>query len=211
MSLPVLYSFRRCPYAMRARLALKYSALVIEVREVLLKDKPSEMLEASPKGTVPVLLLPDGRVIAESLDIMFWALQQADAEAWLDDTKSVEVKNLVELNDGDFKQYLDQYKYFDRYPAQTQQDYRQLGERFLQKLEGVLSQNHYLFSNTPGFTDMAIFPFIRQFAQVDREWFYASDYVGLQSWLKRLLESPLFISIMKKYPRWQREDTPIYL
>lgn len=211
MSAPVLYSFRRCPYAMRARLALKYSNLVIEVREVLLKDKPSEMLEVSPKGTVPVLLLPDGRVIDESLDIMFWALQQGDADAWLDDTKSVEVQSLVELNDGDFKKHLDQYKYFDRYPAQTQQDYRQLGERFLQRLEGLLSQNLYLFSHTPGIADMAIFPFIRQFAQVDREWFYASDYVGLQSWLKRLLERPLFHAIMQKHPAWQKGDTPTCL
>jgi len=210
--LPVLYSFRRCPYAMRARLAITVSTTQVELREVVLKNKPEEMLVASPKGTVPVLVLPDGKVIDESLDIMRWALGNSDPDNLLcmgNPEKQVTIAELTEENDHIFKQHLDHYKYFDRFPEQPQSYYREQAEVTLLKLEQQLQQHNFLVGSEASLADLAIFPFIRQFAHVDKQWFDTAPYPALQKWLGYFLESELFNSIMKKYPQWNSEDQPL--
>lgn len=201
---PVLYSFRRCPYAIRARLAIKYAGQSVLLREVLLADKPREMLACSPKGTVPVLVLPDGQVIDESRDIMAWALSHHDPDQWqlLDQEYQKQSNELIDINDGSFKQSLDHYKYADRFPEHSAEFYRQQADAFLQRLNQQLSQHHYLFGDQLSVADVAIFPFIRQFASVDRSWFDNSDYQALRSWLDDLLDWTLFKEVMQKYPRW---------
>lgn len=205
MDVPVLYSYRRCPYAMRARMALKYAGIDVEIREILLRDKPKQMITLSPKATVPVLVLTDGRVIDESLDIMNWALGQQDKDGWrqidLDAAKA-----LITENDGSFKQSLDAYKYAERHPEKTPEEHRQDGEVFLAKLERLLSAHgDGLFGRLPTMVDVAIFPFIRQFKGVDSQWFESSPYPKLNSWLNSLITSDLFISIMKKHPTYIEE------
>jgi glutathione S-transferase len=200
--LPVLYSFRRCPYAIRARLALAYAGIGVEHREVVLRNKPQHMLEISSKGTVPVLLLPDGKVIDESLEIMFWALQQQDTDYWLDAKIQLDMDVLVQSNDAEFKYYLDRYKYADRYPEFPQMFYRQKAELFLQELENRLRHSQFLCGEQILFADAAVFPFIRQFAAVDKQWFDASRYQALNTWLQQWLASELFVSVMKKYQPW---------
>ncbi|MDY0836601.1 glutathione S-transferase [Pseudomonas sp. SED1] len=196
MSEVVLYSFRRCPYAMRARMALRYSGVALQIIEVSLKAKPAEMLALSPKGTVPVLSV-DGRVIDESLAIMRWALAQNDPEGWLlgDDEAT---QALIEENDQGFKHQLNRYKYAERYPEQPMEHYRAEGEVFLSKLEGLLAQREYLLAGHLSLADVALAPFVRQFAHVDREWFGRAPYPRLQAWLQRFLETPLFIAVMAK-------------
>ncbi|VVO57473.1 hypothetical protein PS876_00614 [Pseudomonas fluorescens] len=191
-----LYSFRRCPYAMRARMALRYCGVPVEIIEVSLKAKPAEMLAISPKGTVPVLDA-DGRVIDESLEIMRWALAQNDPQDWLlgGDARIAE---LIEANDQVFKGHLNRYKYAERYPEQPMEVYRAEGEMFLRRLEELLEGRDCLLTDHPSLADVALLPFIRQFAHVDREWFAQTPYVRLQAWLQRFLESELFTSIMKK-------------
>lgn len=208
--IPILYSFRRCPYAIRARLAIKVSTIKVEIREVLLKDKPAEMLLISPKGTVPVLELPDGTVIEESRDIMSWALTHHDPDNWsaTDNVKQEEVERLINSNDGEFKQALDHYKYADRYPEQTMESYRQQGEVFLQQLEEKLTHNTFLMGQNVSLADIAVFPFIRQFAYVDKVWFDQTTYINLQKWLEKLLDTTLFHNVMNKYPRWHNGDEP---
>lgn len=209
---PIVYSFRRCPYAMRARLAIASSRVQVELREVVLKQKPDNMLEASPKGTVPVLITIDGEVIDESLDIMHWALNQSDPEELLccDNELTVsDIASLIDHNDFVFKAHLDRYKYFDRHPEQPQAYYRQQGELTLAELESRLSSQQFLCGDTPSLADLAIFPFIRQFAFVDKVWFDQSPYPALIKWLNGWLESELFISVMNKYPQWQADETGI--
>ncbi|WP_285420343.1 glutathione S-transferase [Pseudomonas sp. efr-133-TYG-5] len=191
-----LYSFRRCPYAMRARMALRYSGVPVNIVEVSLKAKPAEMLAISPKGTVPVLDA-NGRVIDESLEIMHWALAQHDPQGWLlgGDPRIAE---LIEANDHVFKVQLNRYKYAERYPEQPMQVYRAEGALFLQRLDELLTQRDYLLADHLSLADVALLPFVRQFAHVDREWFAQTPYVRLQAWLQRLLESELFTAIMKK-------------
>jgi len=198
--LPVLFSFRRCPYAIRARLAMSVSNIQIELHEVKLTDKPAELLACSPKGTVPVLKLSDGTVIDESLDIMFWALKQHDPHNWLpsNEADTKETDGLINFNDIEFKQHLDHYKYADRFPEQSMAFYRQQAEVFLQLLEEKLNQADYLLNNQISLVDMAVFPFIRQFAFVDKNWFDQSQYIKTQAWLKTLLDSQLFTEVMKK-------------
>ncbi|SET31912.1 MULTISPECIES: glutathione S-transferase [unclassified Pseudomonas] len=196
MSEVLLYSFRRCPYAMRARLALRYSGVPVQIIEVSLKAKPAEMLALSPKGTVPVLSV-DGRVIEESLEIMQWALAQHDPDDWLLQGDPA-VLALIAENDQGFKYHLDRYKYADRYPEHPMEHYRAEGEAFLQKLEGLLGERAYLLAEHPSLADMALAPFVRQFAHVDREWFAGTPYQRLQAWLQRVLTSPLFIAVMTK-------------
>ena len=196
MSEVLLYSFRRCPYAMRARLALRYSGVPVQIIEVSLKAKPAEMLALSPKGTVPVLSV-DGRVIEESLEIMQWALAQHDPDDWLLQGDPA-VLALIAENDQGFKYHLDRYKYADRYPEHPMEHYRAEGEVFLQKLEGLLGERAYLLAEHPSLADMALAPFVRQFAHVDREWFAGTPYQRLQAWLQRVLTSPLFIAVMTK-------------
>ena len=191
-----LYSFRRCPYAMRARMALRYCGVPVEIVEVSLKAKPAEMLAISPKGTVPVLDA-DGRVIDESLEIMRWALAQNDPQDWLL-SGDARVAELIEANDQVFKVHLNRYKYAERYPEQPMEVYRAEGEMFLRRLEELLDGRDYLLTDHPSLADIALLPFVRQFAHVDREWFAQTPYVRLQAWLQRFLESELFTSIMKK-------------
>ena len=205
--LPILYSFRRCPYAMRARLALSYALEVnaLELREVILKNKPQALLDISPKATVPVLQLVDGTVIDESLDIMQWALSINDPGNWLLTDKESEVRELVTQNDGEFKWALDHYKYSDRH-EESEEYYRALGEKFLHKLNEKLQKNAFLMGENISFSDLAIFPFIRQFAHVDKKWFFTSEYEALINWTNYWLESDLFKNIMKKNPGWKEGD-----
>lgn len=196
MTRPILYSYRRCPYAMRARMALRYGGISVETREVVLGDKPRHMLAVSPKGTVPVLVLPDGKVIDESLDIMAWALAQQDPDGWLTDNRLFQ--ELITENDSSFKRALDQYKYAARFPEQSAEVYRQQGERFLARLEALLSEHAYLLSEKLTQADVAIFPFIRQFSMVDRDWFAEAPYPHLRQWLAGLLDSELFNAVMQK-------------
>jgi len=200
---PILYTFRRCPYAMRARLALTYAGIQLEYREIMLKNKPQAMLNVSPKGTVPVLVLENGEIIDESLDIMLWALQQSNPKNWLQHKEEAFI--LIKENDNIFKPWLDRYKYADRFPEQTQTFYRTQGELFLHKLENNLSQFTFLLGNQPTLADFAIFPFVRQFAFVDKAWFNQSTYPKLQKWLNTHLENPLFEKIMVKHPVWVQE------
>ena len=167
----VLYSFRRCPYAMRARLALRASGIAYEHREVALKAKPVDMLAVSPKGTVPVLCLPSGEVLAQSLDIMHWALDKSDPDHWRGVDKIL-AQEWVEKNDGPFKTLLDQYKYPNRYPqlnqAAVMADAMAL---MLEPMERALGSSQYLLGNRMTWVDVAIFPFIRQFSMVDQQKF----------------------------------------
>jgi glutathione S-transferase len=202
---PILYSFRRCPFAIRARIALNYSSIELQLREVLLRKKPMSMLQASPKATVPVLVLADGSVIDESIDIMRWALAQKDPDAWWRDELADSVLALVEQCDIDFKRHLDHYKYADRHPQHPQRHYRQLAEPFLQILEHKLTLQRFLFDDRPTFADVAIFPFIRQFAMVDKVWFDQTPYPRLKTWLQWFLSSVLFTDVMTKYPVWQED------
>ena len=199
MAEAILYSFRRCPYAMRARMALRVSGARYEHREVVLRDKPAAMLEASPKGTVPVLVTGDGAVLEESLDIMRWALGRNDPEGWLarDDAA------LVAVNDGPFKHHLDRYKYATRYDDVDPEEHRAAALEILQRLEARLGDSDYLCGDARGFADIAIFPFIRQFANADREWFDAQALPLLQAWLAGLIGSELFESVMRKHPQWR--------
>lgn len=196
MSEVLLYSFRRCPYAMRARLALRYCGVPVRIIEVSLKAKPAEMLALSPKGTVPVLSV-DGAVIDESLAVMQWALVRHDPDDWLLQGDPA-VLELIAENDHGFKYQLDRYKYAERYPEQPMEAYRAAGEVFLRKLEQLLAQREYLLADHPSLADMALAPFVRQFAHVDREWFAGAPYPRLQRWLEWFLNSPLFIRVMAK-------------
>jgi glutathione S-transferase len=208
MSLPVLYSYRRCPYAMRARMALHYANISVEIREISLRHKPASMLALSPKGTVPVLVLADGLVLEQSLDIMHWALSQSDTEDWRYQQNAQAgqlMQQLIAHNDGDFKAALDRYKYPERYPQHTQDHYRQQGEQFLQLLEARLQAQTFLCGDHLSLADIAIFPFVRQFAKVDADWFAQSPYAQLAEWLKQRCESALFAAIMQKYPVWQAD------
>ncbi|WP_448646531.1 glutathione S-transferase [Pseudomonas mohnii] len=195
-----LYSFRRCPYAMRARMALRYSGVEVSIVEVSLKAKPAEMLALSSKGTVPVLDV-DGRVIDESLEIMRWALAQNDPQDWLlkdDPQGQLTIAALIEENDQAFKVQLNRYKYAKRYPEQPMAFYRAEGEVFLRKLDEMLEGHACLLADHPSLADVALMPFVRQFAHVDREWFAQTPYRRLQAWLQGFIESQLFTSIMAK-------------
>ena len=183
-SLSCLYSFRRCPYAMRARLGLLFAELPVELREITLKNKPAKMLAISPKGTVPVLQLADGVVIEESREIMEWALEQQDPQELLNIKTLHQGNTLIEQNDQEFKHWLDRYKYADRHLEMTQTEYRQKGEVFLQILEALLTKNTYLLGDSVTIADIGIMPFVRQFAHVDRYVFYSLPYPKLQIWLK---------------------------
>lgn len=209
MPLSILYSFRRCPYAMRARLGIYLSKTSVSLREIILKHKPQPMLDVSPKGTVPVLILQDGSVIDESLDIMCWALSHCDPNNLLlnGNPRQQEIaKALIETNDNDFKPWLDKYKYADRHPEKTEAFYRSEGEKFIAQLEHLLEKHQQLLGDPVSIADIAIFPFIRQFSGVDTAWFKQAPYPNVQRWLAAHLESPAFIYIMKKYPTWLESD-----
>lgn len=205
-SYPLLYSFRRCPYAMRARLGLLFAGVSVELREIVLKNKPAHMLRISPKGTVPVLQLTDGTVIEESRDILLWALEQNDPQGLLNAKVLPEAHALIAQNDGEFKHWLDRYKYADRHLEMTQTEYREQGEVFLQVLESLLSKNRYLLGESITIADIGIMPFVRQFAHVDREVFYGLPYPKLQQWLQKWLDHPLFLQAMTKLTPWKEGD-----
>lgn len=201
---PILYSFRRCPYAMRARLAVLISGTTCELREVKLAAKPAEMLAASPKGTVPVLVLPDGAVIDESLDIMHWALTRRDPENWLAGLNT----GLIAANDGPFKHHLDRYKYPDRHGSDPIR-HRAAGVELLGVLEERLATTGQLCGPTRSITDMAIMPFVRQFAHTDRVFFDALPLPHLRHWLADHIASPLFEQAMIRPPIWHAGDQPL--
>lgn len=210
-ALPVLYSFRRCPYAMRARLALANSGEPHELREVVLRNKPAEMLAASSKGTVPVLVLPSSEVIDESLDVMLWALRRNDPEQWLVPAQGSvdDMLALIVGNDGAFKRSLDRYKYPNRYAEESAGDvhafglqHRSLGAAWLLKLDGMLASG-WLFGTRASLADMALLPFVRQFAHTDPDWFAAQPWPRLQAWLAQFEASALYGGVMEKHAPWR--------
>lgn len=204
MERPILYSFRRCPYAMRARLAILSSGIVCTHREILLKDKPSAMLEASPKGTVPVLVLPDGRVIDESFEVALWALHESDPEDWLAPWKywREDARTLIAQNDGPFKHHLDRYKYETRYEGADTLEHRAEGAKILSHLNDRLQPTGFLYNHQFSLLDAAILPFVRQFRIPDTDWFDAQDWPHLHRWLQDFLASDRFATVMHKYPVW---------
>jgi glutathione S-transferase len=213
-TLPTLYSFRRCPYAMRARLALTISQQKCALREIVLRDKPTEMIALSPKATVPILHLSDGQVLEESLDIMYWALERNDPQHWLNPPEATlpEMQTLIAQNDGPFKHHLDRYKYATRHEEGTDPvHHRTEGVRLLNTLNDRLEISPQLFGDRPTLADYAIIPFVRQFANTDRTWFDAQPFQSLQKWLDSHLSSEIFLSVMKKWPVWAPGDQePIF-
>ena len=227
-ALPVLYSFRRCPYAMRARLALAVSAQACALREVVLRNKPAALLAASAKATVPVLVLPDGEVIDQSLDIMLWALRLNDPARWLNPPEATldDMLQLIAGNDGDFKRQLDRYKYPNRYPDEAKSDVetfalaqRDLGAGWLAGLESKLASTAtatatatakasataapaWLYGARASLADIAVLPFVRQFAHTDPLWFAAQNWPHLRLWLSNFEASALYLGVMVKQPAW---------
>ncbi len=199
---PTLYSYRRCPYAMRARMALKYAGIQVEHREIELRNKPQSMLQISPKGTVPVLRIDD-LVLDQSLDILRWALQQSDPQEWREVDESI-ANTWIEKNDGPFKTLLDQYKYPARFP---ELDPEAVLDEALQvmliPMEQALQNFQYLMGNRLTWVDVAIFPFIRQFSMVDLKKFEQLPIPAVKKWLHQQLESELFDSVMQKHPTWK--------
>ena len=190
-------------------MALCYSGISVELREVALRNKPGEMLLHSPKGTVPVLVLPSGKVIEESLEIMRWALAIHDPQDWLCKNESTlrdEAARLIHENDHVFKQHLDHYKYSTLHTEHPLEHYRAQGEIFLQGLENRLQHQRFLLAERITLADIAIVPFVRQFARVDADWFATAPYMQLQRWLEFILNSTLFTSVMTKRPPWQPGD-----
>lgn len=205
---PILYSFRRCPYAIRARMAIAVSGQKCFLREVVLRNKPPEMTRASPKGTVPIIVLPDGNVIEESLEIMSWALQRNDPEGWLiplDEGRN-DIHALIAENDGSFKEDLDRYKYANRYENPRPILHRSNGVRFLEKLNLRLSKTDHLYGDNFTIADAAILPFIRQFVNHDLQWFNQLGLINLQQWLQNMLKSKRFLDVMGKYAPWVEGD-----
>ena len=209
--LPILWSFRRCPYAMRARLAIKASGQQVHLREILLRDKPEPFLAASAKGTVPVLECADGQVIDESRDVMFWALQQTDPQGWLDiyHADAQGVKTHLDALDGDFKHHLDRYKYATRYEEADESAHRAAGANYLANWNDILTRQTALSGDKLGLIDYATLPFVRQFRIADPQWFDAQDWPALHAWLQAFLNSPLFASIMEKYKPWKETGADI--
>lgn len=206
----LLYSFRRCPYAIRARMALAQSGLDPEHREILLRDKPAHMLALGQRGTVPLLALPDGTVLEESVEIMDWALQRSDPNAWLRNRNEAARVALLERNDGAFKADLDRYKYPERSSEDDAEDLAGARDRAVRHLEAIeaLLTDPFLDGATPGFFDAAIFPFVRQFSAVDRAWFERLPLPRLVDWCARMLEHPDFTTVMNKVPLWKDGDGP---
>lgn len=203
---PILYSFRRCPYAMRARLALLVSGTVCELREVKLSMKPDALIALSPKATVPVLLTPEGKVIDQSIEIMHWALATNDPEQWLTSANDP----LIAANDGPFKHHLDHYKYPNRHDSDPI-EHRAAAVAMLGALEARLATSASLSGTARSLADMAVMPFVRQFANTDRAFFDALDLPRVQHWLSHHIASPLFQTAMTVYPRWTGPDAAVTL
>ena len=205
-NLPILYSFRRCPYAMRARMAIHISSQKCEIREVLLRDKPPSMLEYSSKGTVPVLVLQSGEVIDESLDVIDWALNLNDPDNWQRSKDNEKTKELIKINDGEFKHHLDRYKYSKRYDNEDPEFHRKKCLSFIKKVNSELQNSKYIFDDAISYIDISLLPFIRQFRIADNEWFDELPYENVKSWLSNFLNSELLKSIMSKYDLWKEGD-----
>lgn len=200
---PILYSYRRCPYAMRARVALAYANIAVEIREISLKEKPLSMLAISPKATVPVLQYGN-LVLEQSLDIMKWALSQHDPDRWLTDENNESVMALIDANDGSFKKLLDQYKYPSRFPnVNVEGVLNEALDQHLKPLNARLKQAKFLLGDRLSMADIAIFPFIRQFHMIDEALFGLHQLDALKKWLNDRIESSLFLSVMQKHPVWQ--------
>lgn len=200
MQRPLLYTYRRCPYAIRARMALLQAGVEFDAHEIVLRDKPAEMLRLSPKGTVPVLVLPDQHVIDQSLEIMGWAFQERDPGGFWERAQSRVCQELVALNDGPFKQHLDGYKYPERDPLHAGPEVHRDRARacLLEPLEEVLSEQRFLGGDEPCAADLAIFPFIRQYRATDAVWFDSQDLLATRRWLEAWLESEVFQRCMRK-------------
>ena len=208
-NLPILYSFRRCPYAMRARMAIHISGQKCELREVLLRDKPPSMIEYSAKGTVPVLILQDGKVIDESLDVIDWALNLNDPDDWQRSKDTKKTKELIKINDVEFKYHLDRYKYSKRYDNEDPEFHRKKCLKFIESVNNELNNSKYIFDDNISYADIVLLPFIRQFRIADMEWFDSLPYDNLKKWLSSFLDSSLLDSIMKKYDLWKEGDKSI--
>ncbi len=204
---PTFWTFRRCPYAIRARLALRSAKVRVELREILLKEKPQAFLEASASATVPALRLGD-RVLDESLDIMVWALERNDPRRLLEMPR--QGWSLIEANDGPFKTALDHTKYASRFPDLDAITERGKAAAFLTELEECLNGKTFLFGGHPTIADQAILPFVRQFANIDREWFDAQPWPGLIAWLNRFTESEAFAQVMTRFPPWSEGNEPVW-
>jgi glutathione S-transferase len=203
-ALPILYSFRRCPYAIRARLALLQAGAAVELREVDLRCKPTELLACSRAATVPVLDLGGGQVLTQSLDIACWALTQHDPDGWLIRGDAARDSSLVSTTDGEFKHWLDRTKYAERFPEQRAEVYRAAAERCLiEPLDAALRATGHLGDNGYNWADAAIFPFVRQFAAIDADAWTAAPWMATRRWLDRWLGSPLFATCMVRLPVWQ--------
>jgi glutathione S-transferase len=208
-SFPILYSFRRCPYAIRARMSLYYSGITLEHREILLREKPKEFLELSPKGTVPVLKISETELLEESLEIMIWALKQNDPAGWLNADKNT-TDALIERNDNLFKKSLDRYKYPNRYPEEDCSNAQNQCKEILQDLNHRLEKTEQLCTNNITLADIAIFPFIRQCAFTDKNWFDTLPIPKLHQWLDNHLKSDLFSTVMVKFDPWEKGDAPLF-
>lgn len=198
---------------MRARMAITYAKVQVELREILLKDKPQAMIDVSAKGTVPVLVVSSSQIIDESLDVMKWVLTKHDPHRWyFGQEPSIQrlTDQLIVRNDIEFKPQLDQYKYAARFPEHSEQSYREKAMPFLAHLEQLLQKHQFLLSDQITLADIAIFPFIRQFAFVDKDWFDSTSYIYLKQWLAYWLDSDLFNGVMKKYQPWQPGDKTTY-
>tara|TARA_B100000795_G_scaffold16511_1_gene11050 strand:- start:185 stop:850 length:666 start_codon:yes stop_codon:yes gene_type:complete len=209
---PILYSFRRCPYAMRARLAIKASGLIVEIREVELKNKPKEFLNISPKATVPIVCISSKQIIEESLDIMEWALKINDPLKLLKNEKlnRIEIHSILNKLENEFKQNLDRYKYSSRFDLPNPKLYRDKNLQTLNEFNNLLQNNKGICSSNLSLLDYAVFPFIRQFRNVNSVWFDSLELKFLQTWLYELIDSDEFSSIMKKYEIWKPNQKPIY-
>ncbi len=209
-STPILYSFRRCPYAIRARLAIASSGLVVELREIVLRDKAPAFLGTSPSGTVPCLRAGD-EVLDESLDIMIWALRHNDPDAWLrpENGSETDMAGLVRTCDGPFKRHLDRYKYDTRHADANREEERAAASPFLLDLDSRLRQGPWLFGQRASLADYAILPFVRQFANTDRDWFDRQAWTALRGWLKAFEEGERFASVMNRWAKWQAGDAPV--
>ena len=209
---PILYTFRRCPYAMRARFAIRSSKIIVEIREIKLQEKPLEFLKLSPKGTVPVLITNSGEVLEESLDIIYWALNKNDPHKWLAKGKleHQEVIKLLDDLENKFKPNLDKYKYPSRFSGVDQFFHRDKNLCFLKKLNSYLENNKSLNCEHLSLLDYAIFPFVRQFRNVDQDWFDKLNFIFLNKWVNQIIDSNDFSSIMKKFKIWEPNDVPIY-
>ena len=209
MKIPILYSFRRCPYAMRARMALAYSKITYEHREILLSNRPDSLYEISPKGTVPVLQLSDGIIIDESIDVMKWCLDTNDPNRWYKD-QCIEQDNLIINNDTNFKYWLDRYKYHIRYKEQSFKEYQNQVKKIFNEYNLRLDKQSFLMGDKISLSDIALMPFVRQAAHVDLDWF-KKNFLSLSQWLEKFKVSPLFTSIMKKYDIWEENNQGVLI